>query len=268
MRSTEVAMKTKWNAAGWCATWIAFGALGPALAEAQIASVVHGRVEDALTFRPLAGALVRVVDSDTSVEADSLGAFTILIEPGEPFALEIGQFGYLSERFELDEEAPARISVFRLEPEALELEGLHVLAETALETLLSDLKGRRASYPAAVTVLDRTRLEMFGDMTVWDLIRTRVPTLYECGEGWSGLCVPGRARTLANPSPEVPVQVCIDGQRSWAGVADLTIRSLEEISLIEIFGQGRGGIWIYTPQFIVRTARDGRRISQPLVMGC
>lgn len=247
---------------------LALAALDPAPGAAQIASVVHGRVEDAVTTRAVAGAWVRSEDRAAAVRTDSLGAFVIALEPGVPLVLDVEAFGYRVERFELDEGATERISVLRLEPEAMEVEGLHVLAESALEVVLSDMKGRRAAYPGAVTTLDRTRLELFGDMTLWDLIRSRVPSLWPCDESWSGLCARGRGGTIENPNPIAPVQVCIDDRRSWSAVADLEELTARDISVLEIFGRGHGGIRVYTPRFIVLSVRDGRNITAPLASGC
>lgn len=254
--------------AAWVATLVALGAFGPARGEAQVASVLHGRVEDAVTTRPIAGALVRSANGRTAVETDSIGGFVLALVPGEPLVLEVEMFGYRTETFELDDGATERISVLRLEPEAVEVEGLHVLAESALEEVLGDMRRRRAAYPRAVTVLDRTRLEQLGDMTLWDIVRTRVPTLWPCDESWSGLCVRGRGGTIENPSPVAPVQVCIDDRRSWAAVEDLEAMTANDISVLEIFGRGQGGIRIYTPRFIVLSVRDGRNITAPLASGC
>lgn len=261
-------MTMKGWAVRWLGTCLALGVLAPSPGAGQLASVLHGRLEDAVTTRPIVGALVRSADGRTSVETDSLGAFVIALAPGEPLVLEVEMFGYRTETFELDDGATERISVLRLEPEAVELEGLHVLAETALEELLGDMKGRRAAYAGAVSVMDRTRLERFGDMTLWDLIRTRVPSLWPCDEGWSGLCARGRGGTIENPNPIAPVHVCIDDQRSWAAIADLEDLTAEDVSVVEIYGRGHGGIRVYTPRFIVLSARDGRNITAPLASGC
>ena len=51
---------------------------------------------------------------------------------------------------------------------------------------------------------DRMLLDRFmPNGSAWDLIRQRLPGVFECSEALSGLCVRGRSRSIANPFPVV-----------------------------------------------------------------
>jgi hypothetical protein len=101
-----------------------------------------------------------------------------------------------------------------------------------------------------------------------DFVRTRVPGLFECSAGWSGLCVWGRAPTPQNPYPEDPVTVCVDGWQSMGAVSELETIDIRIVALVEIMSRGRGGIRVYTAGYLMAAARDGRRIDNPFAFGC
>ena len=60
-----------------------------------------GRIEDALSRSPLAGARVMEPDS-TAVHSDSVGSFTIVVDGSGPFTLDVLQYGYANEQFTRD----------------------------------------------------------------------------------------------------------------------------------------------------------------------
>lgn len=239
--------------------------LGPNALAGQVGVVVHGRVEDAQSREPVAGARVVTGDSTAAVLTDSLGAFAVLIRAGTPLSLRVEQFGYVVQTFALDERAPSGISVLLLEPAPFELEEVAVVEESAITELLGDLRARRNFLWG--TALDRAQLERYGSATTWDVVRTRAPMLFECNEGPSGLCARARASSFANPFRGVPVLVCVDGWTSWGAVSELDNLAVRDVALLEVFGMGRGGIRVYTPRYLATTARRGIQVS-PFATSC
>lgn len=237
---------------------------------AQVGVVIHGRVEDAASRSPIAGARVLSADSASAVFTDSAGAFGILINVGVPFAFHVEQYGYLAQRFDLGPEAPSKISVLLLEPAPFVLEGINVVGEAALTELLNDLKGRRNAYLGAVTVFDRARLIRFGaGGSALDFVRLRLPLLFECNAGLSGLCVPGRRRSFMSTSPEDPVTICVDAWESWGASSELQSLDMQAVALLEIYSRGRGGIRLYTAAYLAASASARRNVAaKPLWWGC
>ena len=134
--------------------WIA-SAL-PLPLDAQIGVVIHGRVEDAVSREPVPGARVFSVDSSSVIYTDSSGNFHVPIPPERPFAIQVERLGYFPDRFDLDSEAPLRISILLLQPAPIELEGITAVDEAALTALVENLEGRRNA--GSMTAFDRTRL--------------------------------------------------------------------------------------------------------------
>lgn len=230
--------------------------------------VVYGRVVDASTGDPVAGALVFSVDSTTTVLADSLGAFAIPLGAAGPLAVYAQQFGYLSQRFDLEAFAPSRLMVLRLEPAPFELEELTVTAEAALARLVRGVEARANAYGfGPVASLDRTRLERYGGgATVLDVIRTRAPRITECYDGTNGLCTRSRWVSFRSAYPQVQVEVCVDELRSFSPLNELSNLSIESIARVEIFG--RSSVRVYTTAWMLRQARRGHTNVLPLWMGC
>jgi hypothetical protein len=229
---------------------------------------VLGRVEDAAARVPLAGARVLGPDS-AAVFTDSLGNFAMLMPRDTPLHVTVEQYGYQSQRFELGSDPPTRILVLLLEPAPIELEGITVVEEAALERTLRGLARRRNAYPQSVSAYDGERLQrLAGPGTAWDFVNTRVPGMRDCSIGRSGLCVRGRGPTFQNPFPEVPITVCVDGWESWGAVSELGSLDMSIVSLVEIYNRGREGIRIYTAGYIASAARTGRNIAAPLAFGC
>ena len=136
---------------------------------AQVGVVIHGRVEDAVSREPVPGARVFPPDSSSVVFTDSLGTFYIPVPAERPLAIQVERRGYLSDRFDVEEDAPSRISILLLEPSPIELAGITVVDEAALTVLVERLEERRNAYPFAMSAFDRARLERFAPMgTVLD----------------------------------------------------------------------------------------------------
>ena len=123
----------------------------------QVGVVVHGRVEDAVSREPVVGARLFAADSSFAVYTDSLGTFYIPLPVEGPFAIQAERLGYLSQQFDLEGDA-SRISILRLEPSPIELEGFTVEQEAALTVLVEELERRRNAYPFSMGAFDRPLL--------------------------------------------------------------------------------------------------------------
>ena len=154
--------------------------LPPLALGAQVGVVIHGRVEDAVSESPVAGALVRSADSASVTVSDSLGTFAIELDSGVPFLLVAEQFGYLPTEFALAEAAPSQVSVLRLPPVAIELEGVTVVGESELEEMVHSLTARRDAFAAPSRVMDREALERFGAGDAFDLVVRQVVNIRDC----------------------------------------------------------------------------------------
>lgn len=236
-------------------------------------TVVYGRVEDAVSREPIAGAHVFSADSASSVFTDSLGTFGIPLATGDSLVVFAEQFGYLSQRFALADDAPSRLSVLLLEPAPIEIQGFEVVDDAAVTVLVENLEQRVRSYGGPANSFNRAQLERFAPVgTAWDFVHTRNPRLRPCSADLTQLCVPGRVRTAANPNPELPVLVCVDGWRSFAPVTELETLDIQAVSLVEIYGSTNSTsdlqLRVYTAAYMVDRVRKGQTNVMPLWMGC
>lgn len=239
----------------------------PAIAQTV---VIRGRVEDAVSRRPLAEVTVFSSDSATTALTDSSGSFALRVSSAHPITLLAERTGYLPDRFDLPESAPFRTAVLLLEPEPIQLEGIRVVGESAVKEVTGDLARRRNAYPKSVSAFDQTQLKRLGRIgSVWDFVRRRAFRVYECNISLSGLCArEGRGNQSVLLTSEIQVRVCIDGNETWGAVAELRSLDIGSVSLVEIYRDGRDGIHVYTPEYITTTARTGRRIATPVEYGC
>jgi hypothetical protein len=228
--------------------------------------VFRGRVEDGSTGARIGGARLLAADSSVVVLADSLGEFAFPLAVGSPHVIYVDQIGYVSERFELEPDLAERFSVFRLQPQPFELEELSVVAEAALGRLVRNIDQRARAYPHQLTSLDKTRLERLEPATVYDVVRIRAPWMIECSRAATELCVRGRFVTFRNPRPMATVLVCVDEQRSYFPVPELSNMSVENVAIVEIYG--REAIRVYTQRWLLRQAERGRTSVYPEWMEC
>lgn len=230
---------------------------------------IQGRVEDADSRQPIVGARVFPLDSSTVVLTDSTGRFSLRLPADSPLALHVDRIGYRSLRFDLPAEAPNRISVLLLEQAPIELEGITAVAERALDVLQRNLTTRRYMYRGAVRAYDREWLDRSGlpGGSVYDLVRLRIPGIFECDEDLGNLCVRARSWTPANPSQEEGIFVCIDSWQAWGAVSELDAIPLDAVALIEVFSRAR--INVFTRQWMLSRANRNRPLVLPLeARGC
>ena len=80
------------------------GALSPGMAQAQSSATVQGRVVDAETGAPLAGANVQVLGTQRGTSADTDGQYRVRVAPGD-LRLRASFVGYSAETEQLRVEA-------------------------------------------------------------------------------------------------------------------------------------------------------------------
>jgi hypothetical protein len=244
-----------------------FFSVGPVAAQDIGGRVVfYGRVEDATSELPIAGARLLAADSSITVLTDSVGEFAVPLFANGPHTVYVDQIAYLGEQFDLDAASVSRFLVLRLKPQPFELEELTVVAEAALSRLVRNIDSRARAYPHAMTSLDRTGLERFGSAPVFEVIRARAPSMRPCSRNSTHLCVPGRFVSFRNPNPQAGVLVCVDEQPSYFPIPELSNMSLESVALVEIFG--RQAIRVYTVAWMLRQAERGRTNVFPEWMAC
>ena len=235
---------------------------------AQVAVVIHGRVEDAISREPVVGVRFFPADSSLTVYTGYQGTFYIPVPAEGPIAIRAERFGYVSQQFDLEGDA-SRISVLRLEPSPILLEGITVVDEAALTVLVKDLGRRRNAYPGAVSAFDRDQLDRVAPTgSVLDFVRTRKPFIVRCGGDLSQMCVRGRGPTIENPNPRNRVLVCVDGWRSYSSFAELDNLPIQSVALVELYGSRGGQVRVYTPQWLLWRTRMGRTHVPPLFFGC
>lgn len=246
--------------AGLVLVVISFAVAAPLAA--QVPVVIQGRVEDASSRAPVAGARVISADSSISVLTDSLGSFTLPLPSANELAVHVERIGYLAQRFDLPAEAPFRITVLRLEPAAIELEGVTVVSEAAIEVLVDNLERRRNAFPGSMRAYDRAWLERFAPIgSIFDVVRQRIPGMFPCQYDTGQMCIRGRGATFSNPFPTAQLTVCIDGWKSIAPVSELNSIPVEAVALIEFYG--RSGVKVYTTPWILTRARTGWTTVMP-----
>ncbi len=235
---------------------------------AQVAVVIHGRVEDAISREPVVGVRFFPADSSLTVYSGYQGTFYIPVPAEGPIAIRAERFGYVSQQFDLEGDA-SRISILLLEPSPIELEGITVADEAALTVLVKDLERRRNAYPYAMSAFDRARLERFAPMgSVLDFVSTRKPWIIPCDRDLSQMCVRGRSPTFRNPNPQNGVLVCVDGVRSFSPFAELDNLPIQSVALVELYGSRGDEVRVYTVQWMLWRARTGRTSIVPLFFGC
>ncbi len=242
--------------------------LDTSAAAAQIPAVLYGRIEDAVTRAPLADVRVSTPDSSVFVLTDTTGAFSIEVADRSGITVLVERYGYVADRFDLTEDEVSRVTVLLLEPDPLELAGVDIEAQTALDAVLVQLENRRNIYPYAVRAYDGTDFtESTAFGSAWEFLYARLPKLYECTHSRSGLCIGDPPHSFTNlgdrpditpysgPAPQVAV--CIDGHESVLAVQELRTLGIGSVALLEIYREGREGVRVYTADYLRFAARMG-----------
>ena len=239
--------------------------------EAQIPTVVYGRIEDSITRDPVVGAQLFSADSTRHQDTDSEGEFAVQLPPDAELVIRVERQGYQTQSFALPENAAERITVLLIEPNPIEIVGVEAVTESRMQELMSALTQRRNAFGGAVRVMERDEIARFANFaTMWEFIRARLP-ITECGKPPSGLCVPGRVvpfdRNYREPMtpfddpipgrPQEPVPICVDGRLSTDSETELKSLDRDNVAMLEIFDRGRHVIRFYTPEYLQTLARAG-----------
>ncbi len=235
--------------------------------------IVRGNVVDAVSRAPIESARVIAVDSSAAVLTDPLGGFVIPLPAGAPLSIVAEGFGYAPQRFDLGPQAAERPSLLLLEPAPVEIEGISVVEEAALTTLVRELEDRRRLYPYRVLALDRTSLELYRRASVLDVVRARAPQIVPCRAEPAQMCLPGRSPSLDGSGAESHVGVCVDGIRVPLPRQELEGLSIAAVALLELYlgpadEYTRPHVMIYTGPWMLRQAMAGRTIVRPITTGC
>lgn len=259
----------------------------PSAVDAQTGKVVvYGRVEDAVSGDPIGYALILAADSSDAIVADSAGYFAIQLDRSAPFMVQAEQFAYEPTVFELPEDAPDKLSVLPLPPAAIEIEGITVVGETALEQLNRRLEARRLAYGGAIRALDAERISGMAAGDGFDLMLRQVPGLYDCetrsypNPSTDAVCRRPRGISLSAGLVLEEFLVCIDGVASFSPGSDLRSIPAEEIAAFEYYGESKigtasasrltptvGQAHVYTRQWMLSNAARPRSLM-PVAFGC
>lgn len=204
--------------------------------------VLRGRVVDATSGTPIAGALVRTVD-DRPVITDDTGRFTLRPEGPGPWLLRVEQLGYAARSLTLSSrraDAPLRIA---LEPDPIALEGIQVTVDR--------LESRRRAYPGSVRTIRAEDVLRSAGTDLLSQLRPKIIGLHRCSlEGH--LCFRRRGEVVLS-------KVCLDDRRSWDPAYELLSYPPEEIYLVEIYDGGLL-VLVYTRAYMAnRNATRGPR---------
>lgn len=232
-------------------------ALSPVLLHAQTPSVVQGKVLDAMTFMPVGGAFVAQMDSDRGVLTDSLGVFTLQMDPRFGTRIRIWQLGYRDVQADAAGAGPGRLLTVALAPDPVQLDGLTVLAER--------LQERRRGPFGIGDILDREDLVQVPDGSAYDLVVRQFPFARPCDpQATEALCM-GMSRGMGDMRR---VKVCIDGTLVPPDYTETMLSTMDPRTfyLAEFYSR-QGEIRLYTPQYMETLLELGADLP-PLTFEC
>jgi hypothetical protein len=211
--------------------------------------ILAGVVVDAVSGRPIPGALVVLDDERRAVLTDSLGAFDFGTMDGGPVSLVARRYGYVMQGVDAVLPAGQRLEVeIPLPPEAVLLDGFDVVAER-LQTMDQRLRSRRHATPASVRAFEQDRLVQSASRDFLEFLRFEA-SLYTqpCGRvSFASACVLRRGRLVAP-------RVYIDEVPIMGGLDHLASFQPYDLYLVEVYSSGQE-IRAYTHLFMDRMAR-------------
>ena len=205
--------------------------------------ILRGEVRDYLTESPIEGAIVQIAELKRSALTDSNGYFEFPGLTPDRYTFVTGSFGYETNR-EVSDIGYGAIMLVRLNPMAIELEGI----EVRVERLMHQLAVRRVSTPIAVAAYDSTVMasSMSPDVATFVEGRGGFDTFTNASEQ---ICVRVRGLNLRVRTFLDEVQV------SSAFLANLGPRDIE---VVEVF-RGLAMVRMYSREFLERAANKGFR---------
>jgi hypothetical protein len=228
-------------------------------------TVVYGRVEDAESRQPVEGVRVISADSTSATYSDSTGFFAVVFRTGAPLTLHTERLGYLHQQFDLPPDAASRINIILVAQAPIEIEGIDVITEQKITTLLRNMESTRRAYPYAMNSFDQAWLQRFArNGTPYEVVHRILPFLAPCRFDPFKACVPGRgASSFSNARPVAQYIICVDG---WEmGLSDLGNLPNEDIAQLTILRGLPKMILVYTVDYMLFMARNNR--TDPRQMG-
>lgn len=228
----------------------------PSAVEGQTSWILNGRVVDAGTMAPVRGAFVAPVDSDRGTITDSLGMFSLRMEPGPGQAIWISQLGYREIQAGVDPARASQVLTIVLAPDPILLEGLTVLTQS--------LADRRRGIYGVGDILNREQLLSAPDVSGYDLVLRMLPFVESCSPSSEALCIMGRL----SDGRRTEVSVCIDGSPVPSDFVQLVLSGIDPRSfyLVEVYPRV-GAVRMYSPAYMKRLIESGRELP-PLAFGC
>ncbi|HEX6927082.1 MAG TPA: TonB-dependent receptor [Longimicrobiaceae bacterium] len=232
--------------------WLAalFSAL-PTLSWAQ--TEVSGRVIDAQTSAPLAGAQVTVQGTNVGTVTNASGDYSLTMPAGSS-TLVFSMLGYSSQEVATEGRSVVNVALM---PSAVSLEGLVVVGYTTQE--LRDISG-------AVAAVSDTELQARKVATLEEALKGRVAgvNIKTSGEPGQAAAITVRGQNfLYNSSPLYVVDGFYMTQNPNLNPADIaSIQILKDASAASQYGaQAANGVVVITTKRGQATGRNGLRIS-------
>lgn len=241
--------------------WVAAGVLGCLLpvsgvhAQTDTADAapagVQGRVVDAATGAPIAGAFVSLSDLDWGVLTDADGRFLLRVDPSPRYRVEVQNLGF--QTLEREIERPGPDLTLEIEADPVQLEELRVMVDR--------FRFRRRAAAMSVTAFERDALLADASTDVMQFLQSRTGRpLRECPfrNAFASLCIRARGRWQ-------PVRVYVDEMPVFGGLSELRTYKPQELYMIEVYNLG-AHIRLYSTHYMDRLVRSGRRLT-PIPIG-
>jgi len=194
-----------------------------------MAQVINGKVTDALS-KPLAGAVVHILNTPLQTVTGQLGEFSLGPVPAGKYQITISAPGYATVNQAISVTSPATNIVFRLKDVSIQLSAVVVSAEKKEEALLQ--------VPAGITAISAPQAE---DLRLWDTkdLTAVAPNLYAAnpGDDRNVTSIRGIVTTSYDPA----VATYIDGVNQFS--LDTYMGGLDDIERIEILRGPQGTLY-------------------------
>jgi len=225
-------------------------------AAAQGTALIRGRVLEAGSMAPISAVFVFQEGAKSASLSDSLGYFSLAVEPKAQITLRASQLGYDELAIKLAREAFDIPQILVLTPNPIELEGLTVLVDR--------LAARRSGAYGVAEVLGRAELLRAPGGTGYDLVLRTLPFAAPCSIEDETLCL-GGATNMGEPRQ---VKICVDDREVpvFATQSALTGIDPRGLFMVEVFSRA-GEVRMYTPGYMKRLAENGQTLP-PLSFGC
>ena len=237
---------------------------------------VRGTVVDAMSGTPLPNTMVRLVDANLGVLADSLGRFTFPEVPLGTMTLAVKEYGYDELDTDIEVSSELKPLQIQLQPGPYALDGFDVVADH-LATMNHALKMRRNAAPLSVQTVDQLQLATTPARDMVDVLQEQGVRIWGCSAGtgapgaWSsfrpesavgssnlgGMCLLRRGSV-------VQPKVYIDESPTICGLDEVEMYKPYELYLVEVYDAGRE-IHAYTHDFVERMARSPHNLI-PIVL--